>query len=107
VSGPGVVRSWVAAGYCRSPTPVSWHTRADVLDCPAVRRGRGRRPHGGRPAPARLLRAAGAARMAAEVADLYEQATANQWDASRDVPWGDLKPLPEPVERAVCQLMTL
>src|SRR5437773_2672614 len=25
---------------------------------------------------------------AAEVADLYEQATANQWDASRDVPWG-------------------
>jgi hypothetical protein len=43
---------------------------------------------------------------AAEVADLYEQATANQWDASRDIPWGELKPLAEPVERAVCQLMT-
>ena len=47
-----------------------------------------------------------AAVWAAEVADLYEQATANQWDASRDIPWADLKPLPEPVERAVCQLMT-
>src|SRR5262245_17930446 len=41
---------------------------------------------------------------ATEVADLYEQATAGQWDASRDIPWSELKPLPEPVERAVCQL---
>ena len=47
-----------------------------------------------------------AAVWAGEVADLYEQATANQWDASRDIPWGELTPLPEPVERAVCQLMT-
>lgn len=43
---------------------------------------------------------------AVEVADLYEQATANQWDASRDIPWPLLKPLPDPLERAVCQLMT-
>lgn len=43
---------------------------------------------------------------AAEVADLYEQATANQWDASRDIPWHQIQPLPEPIERAVCQLMT-
>src|SRR4051794_40122925 len=43
---------------------------------------------------------------AAEVADLYEQATANQWDASRDIPWHQLRPLPEPLERAVCQVMT-
>jgi TusA-related sulfurtransferase len=41
-----------------------------------------------------------------EVHDLYEQATANQWDASRDIPWHLLQPLPEPLERAVCQLMT-
>ena len=41
-----------------------------------------------------------------EVADLYEQATANQWDASRDIPWHLLRPLPDPLERAVCQLMT-
>jgi TusA-related sulfurtransferase len=47
-----------------------------------------------------------AAVWATETADLYEQATANQWDASRDIPWGMLQPLPEPVERAVCQLMT-
>jgi TusA-related sulfurtransferase len=43
---------------------------------------------------------------AAEVADLYEQATGNQWDASRDIPWDRLTPLPPPLERAVCQLMT-
>jgi TusA-related sulfurtransferase len=43
---------------------------------------------------------------AVEVADLYEQATANQWDASRDIPWHLLQPLPDPLERAVCQLMT-
>lgn len=40
------------------------------------------------------------------IAELYEQATANQWDASRDIPWGHLKPLPEPLERAVCQIMS-
>lgn len=40
------------------------------------------------------------------VAELYEQATAGQWDASRDIPWDQLKPLPEPMERAVCQIMT-
>ena len=43
---------------------------------------------------------------AEEVAELYEQATANQWDASRDIPWHLLQPLPEVLERAVCQLMT-
>lgn len=43
---------------------------------------------------------------AAEVAELYEQATANQWDGSRDIPWHLLRPLPEPLERAVCQVMT-
>jgi hypothetical protein len=43
---------------------------------------------------------------AAEVADLYEQATANQWNASRDIPWHLLRPLAVPLERAVCQLMT-
>ncbi len=47
-----------------------------------------------------------AAVWATEVADLYEQATANQWDASRDLPWHLLQPLPEPLERAVCQMMT-
>src|SRR6185436_20171117 len=40
------------------------------------------------------------------VASLYEQATASQWDASTDIRWGDLRPLPTHVERAVCQIMT-
>jgi hypothetical protein len=43
---------------------------------------------------------------AAEVSELYEQATGGQWDASRDIPWHQLRPLPDPLERAVCQLMT-
>lgn len=43
---------------------------------------------------------------ATEIAELYEQATANQWDASRDIAWHQLQPLPEPLERAVCQIMT-
>jgi TusA-related sulfurtransferase len=40
------------------------------------------------------------------LSDLYEQAKSQQWDASRDIPWRDLEPLPESMERAVCQIMT-
>lgn len=39
-------------------------------------------------------------------AELYAQGTAQQWDVSRDIPWGELRPLPEPLEEAVCQVMT-
>jgi TusA-related sulfurtransferase len=38
--------------------------------------------------------------------DLYEQAKSQQWNATTDIPWGDLEELPSDVERAVCQLMT-
>jgi TusA-related sulfurtransferase len=41
-----------------------------------------------------------------EAAELYEQGTAQQWDASRDIPWAQLRALPDPLEEAVCQLMT-
>jgi TusA-related sulfurtransferase len=43
---------------------------------------------------------------AASIADLYEQATAQQWHAGRDIPWSMLRPLPDATERAVCQVMT-
>ncbi len=39
-------------------------------------------------------------------AHLYEQTKGQQWNASTDIPWARLKPLPEDLERAVCQLMT-
>jgi len=39
-------------------------------------------------------------------AEGYEQATAGHWDGSRDIPWHELRPLDEELERAVCQLMT-
>jgi len=40
------------------------------------------------------------------VQDLYEQAKSKQWNATTDIPWSELRPLPDAVERAVCQLMT-
>jgi hypothetical protein len=43
---------------------------------------------------------------APEVAHLGEQASASQWDASRDVPWEAARGLPEHLERAVAQVMT-
>jgi TusA-related sulfurtransferase len=41
-----------------------------------------------------------------EVAQLYDQAVAAQWDAARDIAWAKIKPLPRPLETAVGQLMT-
>jgi len=38
--------------------------------------------------------------------DLYEQAKVNQWNATTDIPWDQLTPLPEELEWAVCQIMT-
>jgi hypothetical protein len=43
---------------------------------------------------------------APEVAELAEQASAEQWDASRDVPWEAARDVPEHLERAVAQVMT-
>ncbi len=41
-----------------------------------------------------------------DVADLAEQGTRAQWDASRDVPWAAARDLPDHMERAVAQVMT-
>jgi TusA-related sulfurtransferase len=41
-----------------------------------------------------------------ELATIYSQAAANQWSASRDIPWPDLPKLPAEVESAVAQIMT-
>ncbi len=41
------------------------------------------------------------------VVELYEEAVARQWSATRDIPWGDLQELPDDVEHAMCQLCTL
>ncbi|HLK12162.1 MAG TPA: ferritin-like domain-containing protein [Candidatus Binatia bacterium] len=39
-------------------------------------------------------------------AELYEEAVARQWSSARDIPWERLEPLPDDIERAVCQLCT-
>ncbi|MFN0093947.1 MAG: DUF455 domain-containing protein [Dehalococcoidia bacterium] len=43
---------------------------------------------------------------AANLGDLYDQATAQQWQANRDIPWAELPELAPELERATCQLMT-
>jgi hypothetical protein len=40
------------------------------------------------------------------IAELYEQGKAGQWDATTDIPWDDLPELPDELEQAVCQVMT-
>jgi hypothetical protein len=41
-----------------------------------------------------------------DIAELAEQASAAQWDASRDIPWDAARGLPDFMERAVSQVMT-
>jgi TusA-related sulfurtransferase len=41
-----------------------------------------------------------------EVAQLYDQAVSAQWDATQDIPWEKVKPLPAALETAVGQVMT-
>ncbi|MDQ6774983.1 MAG: hypothetical protein M3071_01915 [Actinomycetota bacterium] len=41
-----------------------------------------------------------------DVAELAEQASTAQWDASRDIPWEAARGLPDFMERAVSQVMT-
>lgn len=43
---------------------------------------------------------------AENVVSLYEEAKARQWNATRDIPWSELTPLPEDLEKATCQLCT-
>jgi hypothetical protein len=43
---------------------------------------------------------------AENAAELYEEAVARQWSSARDIPWHELKPLPDDLERAMCQLCT-
>jgi TusA-related sulfurtransferase len=38
--------------------------------------------------------------------DLYEQAKVSQWNATTDIAWDQLQPLPDDMEWAVCQIMT-
>ncbi len=40
------------------------------------------------------------------VSALYEEACGRQWSATRDIPWDELKPLPDDLERAQCQIAT-
>jgi hypothetical protein len=39
-------------------------------------------------------------------ADLYEEAIQRRWAPATDIPWHAIEPLPEPLERAICQVCT-
>lgn len=43
---------------------------------------------------------------AENVRELYEEAVARQWSATRDIPWGELQELPSDIEHAMCQVCT-
>lgn len=43
---------------------------------------------------------------AENVRELYEEAVARQWSATRDIPWSELPELPSDIEHAICQVMT-
>jgi hypothetical protein len=43
---------------------------------------------------------------AENAAHLYDEAVARQWSSARDIPWDQLKPQPEDLEKAMCQLCT-
>jgi len=37
---------------------------------------------------------------------LYEEAVTRQWSSATDIPWHEITPLPDDIERAMCQLCT-
>ncbi len=41
-----------------------------------------------------------------DIAELYQHATANQWDATQHIPWDSLPVHPQEMERSICQIMT-
>ncbi len=43
---------------------------------------------------------------AENVRELYEEAVARQWSATRDIPWNELPELPSDMEHAICQVFT-
>jgi hypothetical protein len=43
---------------------------------------------------------------AVNVRELYEEAVARQWSATRDIPWNELQELPDDMEHAMCQVCT-
>ncbi len=38
---------------------------------------------------------------------LYEEAVQRQWSSATDIPWEEIQPLPDDMERAMCQLCTM
>ncbi|HTO56648.1 MAG TPA: hypothetical protein VMJ74_02585, partial [Pseudomonadales bacterium] len=70
-----------------------------------TRRPRGALPRPGVPPLAYNLRAKHQM-WADSAANLYEEAIQRRWIPATEVPWESLKPLPEDVERAMCQVCT-
>jgi hypothetical protein len=97
LAGPGV-RLTSAAMLAAVPMP----ERADVATGFAPRGARVE--PGGPPYPFTLVERDRVA--PPEVAELYDQAVAAQWDAARDIPWAEARALAPPLERALGQVMS-
>lgn len=103
----GVTRHLIARGRF-----TTFNKTADELQVPATNADvftgfapRGARvEHGGPAYPFTLTNPGHVA--PPEIAKLYEQAVAAQWNASADIPWSRVKSLPDALENAVVQVMT-
>ena len=105
-------RTQGAAGLCRvqaiGPTPSVATSRAQIAETADPSWGlspRGARVETGGPEFGFTLRQKRDV-WARELNAIYTQAGANQWSASRDIPWSDLPKLSTEIEVAIAQIMT-
>jgi hypothetical protein len=71
----------------------------------ATMRPRGAAARAGVPATGYYIREAGNV-WSQNATLLYEEAVQRQWSSATDIPWRELAPLPDEIERAMCQLAT-
>ena len=95
----------IECGAGPAPTMTSGSQPSEVADPKWGLAPRGARIEAGTPEFAFTLRQKREI-WARELASLHKQAAANQWSATRDIPWESLPKLPVELEVAVCQTMT-
>ncbi len=95
----------IECGAGPAPTMASGRQPSEVADPRWGLAPRGARIEAGAPEFAFTLRRKREV-WARELDSIHKQAAANQWSATRDIPWESLPKLPAELEVAVCQMMT-
>jgi hypothetical protein len=118
LAASGLDLSWLSAATERAPAvrPGKRGLTLDEInvgaygDVPAQSRAANMRPRGalarsGVPATGYYI-ADAASVWSQNATMLYEEAVQRQWSSASDIPWDELQPLPDRIERAMCQLAT-